>query len=380
MNRNLILLCVALFLWGVGETSFFPFLPIYLEQLGANPLQIGTIIGGYGFIGMLVHIPAGYFADKIGRRPVLITGWLTGLLATIFMGFANSLPLLIAGIYLYVSTMFIMAPMNSYISTARGRFSVQRALTLVSAFYNLGAFLGPLIGGAIGNIASFNKIFLFATGIFLLSNCFVFFIHSQPVEKSIIEEKSVSLFKNYRFLLFLPLLSLVIFALYLPQPLIPNYLQNVHHLNLLEIGRLYAISSIGVVIFNIFIGNLQIHTGFIFSQMMMAVMSVILWKYSGPFWFASAFFLLGSFKPTRSMASALIRTLVKSSNMGLAFGFAETVSAAATILSPIFAGYLYVINPLSIFYSSTLLITVSIIFSLAYSLIIKQPLETQSAI
>ena len=45
MNRSLRWLGAALFLWGLGESMFLLFQPIYLQQLGAGPIQIGVILG-----------------------------------------------------------------------------------------------------------------------------------------------------------------------------------------------------------------------------------------------------------------------------------------------------------------------------------------------
>ncbi len=41
--RDLKLLAVALFLWGAGDTLFFYVVPLYLQQLGATPVQIGNV-------------------------------------------------------------------------------------------------------------------------------------------------------------------------------------------------------------------------------------------------------------------------------------------------------------------------------------------------
>ena len=64
MNPELFIIMAALLAWGVGEGMFLIFVPVYLEKLGANPLMIGSIFGGFGlwywfgvavFLGMLVY-------------------------------------------------------------------------------------------------------------------------------------------------------------------------------------------------------------------------------------------------------------------------------------------------------------------------------------
>jgi DHA1 family multidrug resistance protein-like MFS transporter len=366
MYRDLILIGISLFLWGVGETAFFSFQPLYLEQLGASPILIGAILGGYGIAGILVHMPAGYLADHIGRKPVMLAGWLLGFFSTIVMFLARSLPLFVIGMIIYAATTFVVAPINSYVTSARGNLSVPRALTLTSIGFNLGAIVGPLFGGIIGDKYGFREIYLFAICIFVFSNLVIFFIRPQPLEQHSHSDDSKSLLTNFNFAIFSLLLFFSYFAMYLPQPLAPNYLQNNLGYSLLKIGQFYSINAIGIVFFNLVLGQLDAQMGFILSQIFMVVFSTILWKTSGDLWFTVAFFLLGSFRAARSLAVALIRSLVTPANMGLAFGIAETMGSFALILAPLLAGYLYANKPLSMFSISLLLTAFSIFFSVVF--------------
>ena len=121
MSRDLILLGISLMTWGVGEGMFFIFQPLYLQQLGANPVTIGTILGAAGIAMAVAHIPAGHLADRIGRKPLLVAAWFTAMLATWVMALAPSLPLFVFGMMIYNLTAFVSSPMNSYITAARGK-------------------------------------------------------------------------------------------------------------------------------------------------------------------------------------------------------------------------------------------------------------------
>jgi len=48
MNRNLLLVAISLFAWGAGEGLFIYFQPLYLQQLGADPLLTGAVFGAMG--------------------------------------------------------------------------------------------------------------------------------------------------------------------------------------------------------------------------------------------------------------------------------------------------------------------------------------------
>jgi len=67
MNRDLRLVALSMSIWGVGEGMFFYFQPLYIQQLGADPVQIGAILGAAGLAAAVALIPAGALADAIGR-------------------------------------------------------------------------------------------------------------------------------------------------------------------------------------------------------------------------------------------------------------------------------------------------------------------------
>ena len=365
MSRDLILVALSLFAWGLGESTFLPFQPLYLQQLGASPLKIGTILSAYGVAATLAHIPAGYLADRIGRRPMMWAAWLLGVLATGIMAMAGSLPWFVAGMLFYGLTLFVLAPMNSYITAARGNWSVGRAITLISASYNTGTILGPLLGGYIGSLVSFRGIFAVSTAIFVVSTIFILLIGRQPVEKITREENSSSLWKNTGYFSFIAVFSLATFAMYLPQPLSPNFLQNERGIDLVRIGQLYSIGGMGIVALNLLLGQLDARKGYLLGQMSVGLFAFFLWIGRNFLTYSLAYFWLGGFRTSRSLATAHIRSLVMGANMGLAYGLAETATAFAIILAPLLAGYLYEINPIWIYPLSVGLISISILFNLA---------------
>jgi MFS family permease len=159
MSVSFILLCISLFTWGVGEGMFFVFQPIYLAQLGANTMTIASVFSAFGAAMMLAHIPAGYLADRLGRRPLLIAAWSSGLIATWVMAFARTLPVFIVGMLLYGLTAFVSSPLNSYVTAEKGKLTPARAMTLASAAFNLGAVIGPLTGGWIGDLIGLRTVY-----------------------------------------------------------------------------------------------------------------------------------------------------------------------------------------------------------------------------
>ena len=367
MNIDLILLSGSLITWGIGEGMFIYFLPIYLQQLGADTMAIAGVFGLFGLAMMVAHIPAGHLADRIGRKPLLVAAWAAGVLAALAMGLARSLPVFIAGMLLYGFTAFVTSPLNSYITAARGKMSPVRAMTLVSATYNLGAILGPISGGWIGARLGLSSVYLVSAGIFLVSTVILFFLRPQPREVHDPDAPPESLWKNTRFIGFLGIIFLAMFVMYLPQPLTPRFLQNERGLSLENIGLLGSIGSLGNAVLALLLGQIAARAGFLLAQVSVAAFALLLWKGSGLGWFGLGYFLLGGFRSARSLIYAQVRPLIHPAQMGLAYGVAETASALAVMLAPLLAGLLYTPDPAKVYWVSAGLIVVMLVIAGIFS-------------
>jgi DHA1 family tetracycline resistance protein-like MFS transporter len=363
MNRDLVLLSISLMTWGVGEGMFLIFEPLYLQQLGTDPIAIGLIFAAAGIMMTIPHIPAGYLADRIGRKPLLLASWFTGMVTAFMMALAPSLPFYVVGLLLYNLTYFVSSPLSSYITAARDKLSVTRALTMVLAFYNFGYLLGPGLGGLVGERFGLRTIYFFSGGIFFISLIILLFIKSQPVDIQDPDQAGNGKFIDRRFITYLSVIFLAGFSMYLAQPLSSNYLQNQQGLSFQSIGLLGSITSLGVVILNLVIGNLNPYTGYLLGQLAVAVYTLILWRSTGFLWFCLGYFLVGGYRLSLSLATALTKNLVHQSRMGLAYGMIATVGSSTVVLASAVAGFLYQTKPPMMYIIAFCMIIVSILVS-----------------
>jgi MFS family permease len=367
MSIDLILLFVSLFTWGIGEGMFIYIQPIYLAQLGANTMMIATVFSAFGLAMMVAHIPAGYLADRVGRKPLVIAAWTAGMLAAWVMALARTLPVFVVGVLFYGLTAFVAAPLNSYVTAARGKLPVVRAMTLSSAAFNFGAVIGPIIGGAIGDRVGLRSVYFISACIFIVSTGVLLFIRPQPRETHDPAISPAKLWTNFRFIGFLGIISVVMFSLYLPQPLTPKFLQEVRNLSLGSIGLLGSAASLGNAVLNLCLGLFAARTGFLLAQVSVAAFCLLLWKGIGMPWYILGYFLLGGYRACRALIDAQIRPLIHQAQMGLAYGVAETFISLSAMLSPLLAGVLYTQNPVIVYPVSLGLIGLSLILSAVFS-------------
>jgi len=368
LNRSLLFIALALLFWGFGEGMFFNFVPIYLDQqFLLSKYEIGIILGAFGFSMAITHIPAGRLADRFGRRPLLIIAWVLGLVSTLIMGLAFALPLFLVGLFGYGLTAFVSAPLSSYVTAARGEWPVGTVLSLTTATFATGTVLGPVTGGWIGDHYGMRISFLVAAMVFVLSNVFIFLIERQPIDTHDPETPPPTLMSNQRFLILMGVLAFAIFAMYLSQPLTPNFLAGVRGLSLSETGIIFTAGALGNSLMAILFSRVHPRRGFLVAQALVILFAFLIWKGSSLPVFMLGYFLLGGFRAGRPMVMAQARELVHDSQMGVTYGIMETIGSVIFVLTPPLAGILFEYNPKFVYPLSIGLITISILISYLFT-------------
>ena len=84
-RRALVLLFLTMFIVMVGFGVIMPILPFYAESMGANATTLGLLFAVYSVIQFFFSPIWGQISDRIGRKRMVVAGWL--LYALIYLGF-----------------------------------------------------------------------------------------------------------------------------------------------------------------------------------------------------------------------------------------------------------------------------------------------------
>lgn len=350
--RNLAIIAVSIFFWGLGEGLFIFFLPLTLQRWDASTVLIGGILSMIGVVMTLVQVPSGYLSDRLGTRPLVLTGMLLGIAAALVMAFSTGLVLFAAGLLAYGMTSLINPPLNSFVTSLRGKWTVQRAMTFIGAAGTIGGILGPVIGGKIADVYGLDVVFRFSSGLFVISMLVFLLTRRSEVQRESEAEsviQKVSPLKNLRFLGLLALLIVTIVFLSVPQQLTSMYLQNIQHLSTQQIGMMGTLSGIVTALMMLVLGNLNPSIGMFIGQLMIAVFALLMWRGQGLAAFFAGYALIGGYRLYRVMALAYSRSLVNERNVGLAYGLVDTGNALAMIAAPLLAGVLYDYQPVAVY-------------------------------
>lgn len=179
------LLFVTVFNSILGLSVLFPVLPPLGRELSLSELQIGTLSTSYALMQFLLAPFWGKRSERVGRKPVLLTGILgfsvsfflfaivahLGLHGTLghWTIFAGLLGARVLGGAFSSAT---LPTAQAYIADSTGRADRTAGMALIGAAFGLGVVFGPAIGAALSTVSLLLPVYCSA-GFALLNAAFV---------------------------------------------------------------------------------------------------------------------------------------------------------------------------------------------------------------
>ena len=170
-KRNLAALWFAEFTAIFGFAFAFPFLPIFLNELGVTepgPLAqlTGLAAGAAGFSQAIMSPIWGVLADRFGRKSMLIRAMAGGAVTVGLMGLAQAPWHIVVLRLVQGATSGTVAAATTIVAAETPRGKVGWALGVLSSSIAVGGAVGPVVGGLLAAVVGVRTIFL--VGGFLL--------------------------------------------------------------------------------------------------------------------------------------------------------------------------------------------------------------------
>jgi DHA1 family tetracycline resistance protein-like MFS transporter len=147
---RLAFILVTIFLDMAGFGMVAPLLPLYVQRHAGGALLAGALGSVYAVMQVLGAPLIGSFADRHGRRPVLVVCLLGSCAAYLGVGAAGSLGVLFAAVAFGGLMGGSFATAQAYIADGSSPAERTRWLGLAGAAVGLGIAAGPLMGGFLG--------------------------------------------------------------------------------------------------------------------------------------------------------------------------------------------------------------------------------------
>lgn len=148
LERNVVVMSLAVFLLGAGEELWKSFLPKYLEVLGASAAVIGLFGTARDFLDAIYQYPGGALADRIGSRRALVL--FAGLAAAGYLiyAFSPSWPFVFVGLVFSMAWASMASPATfAMIAERLPRERRAMGFTVQAILKRVPVMLSPAIGG-----------------------------------------------------------------------------------------------------------------------------------------------------------------------------------------------------------------------------------------
>ncbi len=207
-RKTLYILFAAQVVSMAGFSMVFPFLPLYIKQLGVAGWGSVEFWSGFVFsaqaITMMISAPFwGAVADRYGRKLMLARATLGGAVILTGMGFVQSAEQLafLRGLQGFVTGTIPAA--NALVAAATPKEHTGEALGFLQTGAWIGVAVGPLIGGVIGDAVGFRESFWITGGLLAVSGAAVLLWIKedfQPLDRA----RRPRMLNSFRYLLRVP--------------------------------------------------------------------------------------------------------------------------------------------------------------------------------
>ena len=172
----------------MGFSSIFPFLPLYVKELGSSTnlsleFLAGAVFSAQAFTMMLASPFWGALADRYGRKLMVERSMFGGAIILLMMAFVTNAEQLVLLRAIQGFITGTIAAANALIAAITPRDRTGYAMGLLQVGMGAGIALGPLLGGAIADRYGYGAAFYITAALLFIAGIFVLLGVEEKFEK-----------------------------------------------------------------------------------------------------------------------------------------------------------------------------------------------------
>ncbi|MCI0477865.1 MAG: MFS transporter [Anaerolineales bacterium] len=165
----LLIVYAVVFVSFFDNHSLLPIIAPYAKSLGASVALVGLIVGAYSAVNLLGNLGAGYWMDRVGRKPPLIAGLVIVGGALALYPFATDPYALLGLRVVHGFGAALMSPASlAYIGDAASPKARGRAMAFYGAAIGLTVLIGPPLAGVLRDRFGYAYIFAMLSALMFL--------------------------------------------------------------------------------------------------------------------------------------------------------------------------------------------------------------------
>lgn len=357
MSNELRWMMLGTIIANVSSTMYAPFLPLYLESLGAVVAMIGVFFT-FNRIFVIVFRPiGGWISDHFGRLPTMAIGGVFGLASVFVYAIAPTWEwALLGALFSGMGSSLVGPSFQAYIAENAPEGATGSTFGLMESLFMICQIIGPLLGGFLAETVSFRVLMFVGTGITLIATLVrIWIAYGKPLP--VRELKFASLKHDLRaatvlllgggFIVWLIVIEGIFQAgSEAVNPFLPTYATDIGGVSETVYGGFVALMSAVAALLSWLGGNFSDrygeHISFAVGAFACGAGFLLMLLLPTTIGFIGGFTLMGlSMVFMRPAASALVSKTVPRHQLGLMYGVFNTAMGALAIPTPSIGGQLY---------------------------------------
>jgi len=365
LNRDLKLLFFSTFIGAFGDGLYFYMLPLYVREVGANPVEVGIFFSVMLLPAIFTPLLGGFLADKYDRKIIMVIGWLIWTPIPIIFSWARNWVQMLPGAFLY--GFWIGQPaFSAYIASSAKKERMTLTFTILSSSWSLGFIFSPALGAYLSEAIEIRLVFYLASILYGTCAGILFLISSQKAaQTSHLSLPTTQRFGKKKLLIWSAFFAVESFFVFLVRPLIPQILKDKFRLTDSLIGILGSFTFFGSGVLGIYLGRIgdkwKKSSAISVCMILCSISAIILLLFKNLFALSLASFLMGASYTTMSLIGAVISSISPEVSRARWISVALSSGMFAAFLAPYLGGLLYDSspnNPFLVFIVATTLLSV----------------------
>jgi len=159
MSLELRWVMFALIVANTSSRMLQPFIPLYLETLGATVAQVGLFFTLNVFFNIVFRVFGGWISDNVGRLPTMAVGGIFGSISTFAFVIAPSWELAFtSAIFSAAGSSMVGPSYQAYIAEEAPDDAVGSTFGLIESLFLICQIIGPLLGGFLVENAGYRTL------------------------------------------------------------------------------------------------------------------------------------------------------------------------------------------------------------------------------
>ncbi|MEK3955132.1 MFS transporter, DHA1 family, multidrug resistance protein [Psychrobacillus psychrotolerans] len=378
-RKKLFILMINMFIAIASFGIVIPILPAYLKSIDQGGIAAGLMISIFAGAQLIMSPIAGKWADKYGRRIMIIAG-LSGLALSMFVFyFSDSIGVLyvsraIGG----VGAALLVPAIFAYVADITTMEQRAKGNSLISAAMSLGIVVGPGIGGFLAEFGLKMPLLISAlVGVVAVIFSTLVLKESKPADVVTPDGKSETMVKeiaqSFKKPYFIPLVITLVmsFGLLAYESVLGLFVDDQFAASPQDIAWMITATGIVSVIIQVFVvdkvvrrfGEANVLRIFLGVAAFGFLLSILISSYA--FFFVITMIIFLSTSILRPVLTTLISKLA-GNEQGFAMGMNNAYMSIGNVLGPLLAGALYDVNIIYPFVLGLIVLVITTIGSIIW--------------